>query len=133
MTAAKDGEQTMDTQEQGTNGKGHSPGIGERVDHIGSSAQEMWREARSAVVDIGGSLDIKGRTERHPYGTMLAALGVGYVLGGGLFTPLTARLVRLGLRLAAIPLVRQELRGIAASALDALQGKAQEAKDEKQS
>ena len=124
----------MGTQEgqQETNGKSHAPGIGERVDHIGSSAQQMWREARSAVDDITKSLDIKGRTERHPYGTMLAALGVGYLLGGGLFTSFSARLFKLGFRLAAIPFVRQELMGIAGSALDALQGKASEAKEGKQ-
>jgi hypothetical protein len=90
------------------------------VDQIGSSAQQLWTDARTAVGDLNETLDLKGRVERNPYGMVLAALGVGYVLGGGLFTPLTGRLLRLGVRLAALPLVRDELLGMAESAVDAL-------------
>jgi hypothetical protein len=49
----------------------------------------------------------------HPLRTALCALGAGYVVGGGLFSPLTARLAGLGTRLllrgAALPLVAQSL------------------------
>jgi len=65
------------------------------------------------VSDLGTALDVKGRVERHPYGTVAAAVGIGYVLGGGLFTPLTASIVRLGvrigMRLAVLPLLKQEM------------------------
>src|SRR5689334_15010351 len=106
----------------GTNGtvnpqdNGHQ-GFGARVDHIGSSAQQLWSEARGAVTDLSQTLDIRGRVERSPYGTLLAAAGIGYVLGGGLFTPFTARIIRLGVRLAALPFVKDELLGIAESAI----------------
>jgi hypothetical protein len=111
---------------QGTNGRSHNgPGFAQRVDQIGSSAQQLWTDARSAVEDLNQTLDLKGRVERNPYGMVLAALGVGYVLGGGLFTPLTARLVRLGMRFAALPLVREELLGMAESAVDALHRRSQ--------
>jgi len=44
------------------------------------------------------------------------------VLGGGLFSPLTARLVgfgmRMGLRLAAIPFLENELRGLTESVIN---------------
>src|SRR5687768_21777 len=93
-------------------------GIGQRFDNIGHSAQEMLQEAKGTVSQISESLDIKGRVDRHPYGMVLAAMGVGYVLGGGLFTPFTARMLRLGLKLAAIPLVKDELVGMAESAVD---------------
>jgi hypothetical protein len=57
--------------------------------------------------------DLKARVERHPYGALVAALGVGYALGGGIFTPLTARLVRfgvrLGLRAALLPIVTERI------------------------
>ena len=59
------------------------------------------------------ALDIQGRVKRNPYGTVAAAVGIGYVLGGGLFSPLTARIVglglRIGLRLAVLPLLKQEM------------------------
>jgi hypothetical protein len=65
---------------------------------------------------MGDALDVKGRVRRHPYGTVAAAIGIGYVLGGGLFTPLTSRIVRfgirLGMRLAVLPLIKQEMAAL---------------------
>jgi hypothetical protein len=90
------------------------------VDHLNQDAQRLVGDARAAVEDFSRSLDLKGRVQRHPYGMMLAALGAGYVLGGGLFTPLTGRVLRLGLRLAALPLVKDELVGLAEAAVDGL-------------
>jgi hypothetical protein len=53
------------------------------------------------------------QTEEHPFRSVAVALGAGYVLGGGLFSPLTARVagaaVRIGLRLAIVPFVTQSL------------------------
>jgi hypothetical protein len=98
----------------------HRAGFGQRVEHLGSSAQEFWTEARDMVTDMTQTLDLSGRVQRHPYAMIAAAAGIGYVLGGGLFTSLTARVVRLGLRLAALPLVKDELIGLAEAAVDGL-------------
>jgi hypothetical protein len=62
--------------------------------------------------------------QRNPIGMVLAAAGIGYVLGGGLFSPMTARLVRYGLRLALIPLVKSQLEGIVGSTSQAGEGAA---------
>lgn len=63
------------------------------------------------------ALDLAGNIERHPLGTVAAAVGAGYVLGGGLFTPLTERLVkavlRVGLRFVVMPIVEREIIGAA--------------------
>jgi len=95
---------------------------GQRVDRASDTAQEAWSRTRDTVNDLKDRLDIEGRVERNPYGMMAAALGVGYVLGGGLFSPLTARLVgfgmRMGLRLAAIPFLENELRGLTESVMN---------------
>lgn len=100
------------------NASNGSPGIGERVDQVGRDAQTLISDARMAVEDLRDRLDLRGRVERNPYGTLLAAAGIGYVLGGGLFTPLTAKVLRFGLKLAAIPLVKDELLGMAHGAVD---------------
>ncbi|RKH44652.1 hypothetical protein [Corallococcus sicarius] len=108
----------------GSNGSaehGDDAGFGQRVDQLGSDAQQFIDNARSAVADLGQSLDLKGRVERNPYGTLAIAAGVGYVLGGGLFTPLTARILKLGVRLAALPFVKDELLGMAESAFQGYQ------------
>jgi len=81
--------------------------------------------------DLSDTLDLRARVDRHPYGMLLGAAAVGYVLGGGLFTSLTRSLVRLGLRLAAVPLVKDELVNLAHSALSGL-GVTEEAQEEPQ-
>jgi hypothetical protein len=111
----------QNTQSNGTPGSGEDQGFGQRVDQIGSEAQQLWTNARSAVTDLNETLDLKGRVDRHPYGMMAAAIGVGYVLGGGLFTPLTARILKLGVRLAMLPFVKDELLGMAEAALQGYQ------------
>ena len=50
-----------------------------------------------------------------PYALVLGAVGVGFVLGGGLFTRLTATIVGAGLRIglmAALPLLKEELAAV---------------------
>ena len=84
---------------------------------MSGSAQQAWSRTRDAIGDIKGTLDIDGRVGRHPYGTIAAAVGIGYVLGGGLFSRLSARILglglRVGLRLAVLPLIKDELLGLA--------------------
>jgi hypothetical protein len=50
---------------------------------------------------------------KHPGRTVAAALGVGYVLGGGLFSRFTARLLKAGLRMgvraALVPFIAEGL------------------------
>ncbi len=74
---------------------------------------------RDAVARVKEQVDLEGRVERSPYGTVAIALGVGYVLGGGLFSPLTGRTLslglRLGLRLVVLPIVAEQLLGFAGS------------------
>ena len=104
----------MEPRETTRNGKSTatdngSATLGRRVDQVSHTAEQAWSKTREAIT----GLDIKGRVRKHPYGSLAAALGIGYVLGGGIFTPLTARFVglglRLGMRLALLPLLKQEL------------------------
>ncbi|HEY5089976.1 MAG TPA: hypothetical protein VIK30_08405 [Polyangia bacterium] len=96
--------------------------IGQRVDRVSDSAQEAWTQTRGAFSDLTDAIDIKGRVKRQPYGSVAAALGLGYVIGGGIFTPLTARIVRLGLRigvrLAIVPLLKDQIAGLASVLAD---------------
>lgn len=105
-------------------GNGHHPpqGFVGRVGHLNDSAQQLLDEARSTFQDLGTAIDLRGRVQRHPYAMVAAALGVGYVLGGGLFSGLTFRLVGLGVRLAAIPLVKSQLLGLAEAAVTGFVG-----------
>jgi hypothetical protein len=61
---------------------------------------------------LGEALDLDARLQRNPYGMVVGAVAVGFVLGGGLFTRLTARIAGAALRIglmAALPLLQREL------------------------
>lgn len=104
------------------NGHADGQGFGQRVDQIGNDAQRLWADTRSAAEDLGQTLDLRGRVVRSPYATLALAFGAGYLLGGGLFTATTARVVRLGMKFAALPLVKDELLNMAESMVDGLTG-----------
>ena len=58
------------------------------------------------------TLDIKRRLRRNPYGVVAGAWGMGFVLGGGLFTRLSARVLGTGLRVAlmvALPIFEKQI------------------------
>ncbi len=102
----------------GPQSNGHPQGVGAHVTEVEQSAAQLMDSARTAVEDLAEKIDLRGRVDRNPYAMVAAAAGVGYVLGGGLFTPLTGRIIKLGVRLAALPFVKDELVGMAESALD---------------
>lgn len=93
------------------NGTTQNPG--QRVQQISENAHRVVDDSRSLISD--GLQAVTDRMNTNPYQTMLIAAGVGYVLGGGLFTSLTVRMLRTGLRMAAMPVVRNELVNLASS------------------
>jgi hypothetical protein len=100
---------------------GHVQGGG-AGDWVNDSAHKAWDRTRGAVSELKRAAAIDERVDRHPYGSVAAALGIGYLLGGGLFTPLTSRIValglRIGVRLAVLPMLKDEISVLA----DALTG-----------
>ena len=79
-----------------------------------TGARDLTAAASGGWQDASGawrrSADyIKREIEQRPFRTALVSVGAGYLLGGGLFTALTAKLVGTGLRLA--------LRGLAFPAI----------------
>src|SRR5204863_8697269 len=76
--------------------------------------EEDTQRGTSSTADIeAAAVDLGAVVGAHPVGALAAAIGVGYVLGGGLFTTLTSRLIRTGLRLgvqlALLPAFEREL------------------------
>jgi hypothetical protein len=90
-------------------------------------APDQSAEPASSVSPLA---ELARQVDRHPYGTVAAALGIGYALGGGLFTPLTSRLlrfgVRIGIRAALLPVLKTELSELAAAFVDGTGGMADE-------
>ncbi len=80
----------------------------------------LAKDVNDALNSAAAAVGLSEQVEKSPYAMIGAALGVGYVLGGGLFTPTTARLMRLGLKLAKVPVVQDKILEVAEAALDGL-------------
>lgn len=107
--------------------KGAAPLVAQE---LGEQLEELAHNANSALNGVADAVGLTEKVEQSPYGMVAAALGVGYVLGGGLFTPTTMRILRLGAKLAAIPAVRDRLLDVAEAAVDGLVARATEAQAE---
>ena len=67
-------------------------------------------EAVSGIAQAAKSrIDLERRIREEPVKTLIIAAGVGYVAGGGFFTPFTGRLLRVGARLWLIPMLKRQL------------------------
>jgi len=100
-----------------TAGPERQPDFSARAGVIADAAGRILNESRAMVYDFAGSFNLKDRVERHPVQAVLFAAGIGYVLGGGLFTRYTGRMTGLAVRLAVLPFVRRELAGIAKASM----------------
>ena len=96
--------------------EGQADGQAGHLDDVVRHTRALREEAgalcgglRGMAQDLGHALDLKGRMEKSPWLTLAQAVGVGYLLGGGLFTRTTGRLVHLGARALLLPLVRSQL------------------------
>jgi len=99
------------------NGHAPAPGLGARVRSLNRAARSFKEQVRTTASDFGDALDMRRRVRRHPYAMLAAALSVGYVLGGGLFSRTTVRLLGVAGRVATLPLIRGELIGLAEAML----------------
>lgn len=97
-----------------------SNGRAERVINQTRALNEDMRGLASEIASAAKEIKMKAAlgpaVQEHPFRAMMIAAGVGYVLGGGLFTPLTGTLVRVGARAMLLPMLRNQLSNLAAGA-----------------
>lgn len=84
-------------------------------------SRALTRDARRVAEDVRDlystateQLDFGQLYQSNPLLVLGVAAGVGYVLGGGLFTPFTGRLLKLGFRTVALPVLAAQLEQAAA-------------------
>jgi hypothetical protein len=85
---------------------------------VGQELSELVSSANDVVNQFAKDTGLAEKVEQSPYGMIAAALGVGYVVGGGLFTPTTSRLLGLATKLLSVPLVQNQLLNVAETAVD---------------
>ena len=86
----------------------------------------------AAINGVADAVGLTEKVEKNPYAMVGAALGLGYVVGGGLLTPTTMRLLKLGFKLASITPVRNQLLDAAEELVDGLVSKHNKQSDPKE-
>jgi hypothetical protein len=87
----------------------HSKALSEDMKTLAGDFREVGEELRERV-------DLSRAIQAHPFRAVFIATGVGYVLGGGLFTPLTGQLLRVASRAMLVPILRSQLDTMLAGA-----------------
>ncbi len=89
---------------------------------LSHDTQRLADDARQLYEHLKDDNPLAQAYQQNPYLVIAAAAGLGYVLGGGLFTPFTRRLLRVGLKTMALPMAAGQLREIVGTPADLTQG-----------
>jgi hypothetical protein len=101
---------------------------------IEADIEDARARVANSISTLGDKLTRAGewreQVREHPLIALGVALAGGYALGGGLFTPVTGRLlragVRVGVQLALLPAIEREVAALAAKAGESLKGAREE-------
>jgi hypothetical protein len=83
---------------------------------VAEEAKAFTSAISETVTSFSESIDLRGRVQRAPIAMVGAALGIGYLLGGGLFSATTRRLLKAGIGVGLMPFVTRQLRAMAGTA-----------------
>ncbi len=90
-----------------------------RAERILDASRTVGEGTRQLADELGGlarGLDLSDQLQAHPLRSVAVAAGVGYLLGGGLFSPLTGKLVRVAARALLVPVVTRQVEALAQGA-----------------
>ncbi|MBA2662530.1 MAG: hypothetical protein H0U74_09570 [Bradymonadaceae bacterium] len=92
-------------------------------------AQNLVDDTRRVAADLRNLYDNVRRDNafgtyyaQNPYAVLAAAAGIGYVIGGGLFSPFTRRLLRVGMKALVVPLAATQIKNFTGQQSSQLNG-----------
>lgn len=75
-------------------------------------SERLAEDVESLYDQVRETASIRRLYDRNPYAVLAGAAGVGYVLGGGLFTPFSKRVFKTGLKALVLPVALSKLRDV---------------------
>lgn len=81
-------------------------------------SKRLADDLRQAAEKANPTQALQATYEQNPYAVIAGAAGVGYLLGGGLFTPFTRRMLRIGMKALIVPLALSQARQLSADPID---------------
>lgn len=85
----------------------------ERARAVVEDSEQLADDLSELYEQVTGAQDLRDLYERNPYAFLAAAAGTGYVLGGGLLTPFTRRIARIGMKAVLVPFAISRLKEVA--------------------
>lgn len=82
---------------------------------IVDSSKRIINDVQQLYEDVRSHNSLQQVYQENPYVLLAAAAGVGYLLAGGLFTPFSRRLMRIGLKGLIIPVAAAQLKHLSAT------------------
>jgi len=99
--------------------QGYQAGTGGENGGAYEHGRKMVNEARafgsaisSGATNLTQAIDLQNRVQKNPIAMVCVAAGLGYILGGGLFSSTTSRMLRIGVRLAVVPFIKTQLSNL---------------------
>ena len=77
-------------------------------------SKRLADDVRKAAEKASPSKAVGRYYQENPFAVLAGAAGVGYLLGGGLFTPFTKRMLKFGAKALVIPLAAAQVRNLSA-------------------
>ena len=77
---------------------------------LADDVEQIYERARES------SSSLRDLYDRNPYAVLAAAAGTGYILGGGLLSPFTKRIARMGMKALVVPVALSKLKDVTQSA-----------------
>ncbi len=73
---------------------------------------QVNKEVKALVTHLREERLAQRYFEENPFAVLAVAAGVGYVLGGGLLSPFSRRIARIGMKAMVLPIAASQLKSI---------------------
>lgn len=80
--------------------------------HLTGADRQLDSDLQHLIGEVRDKRIVQRYYEQNPYVVLAAAAGVGYIAGGGIFSPFTRRLVRIGMKAIFVPIAATQLKAL---------------------
>ncbi|QDG53160.1 hypothetical protein FIV42_21155 [Persicimonas caeni] len=80
-----------------------------------NDSKQVFDDVQQLYDNMRNKASIGEYYQENPYAVLAAAAGVGYVLGGGLFSPFTKRILKVAMKGMLIPLASSQIKNLTAN------------------
>jgi hypothetical protein len=83
--------------------------------HLMDDSKKVFDDVQQLYDNMRNKGSLGEYYQQNPYAMLATAAGVGYVLGGGLFSPFTKRVLKLAMKGLVIPIAGSQFKNLSAS------------------